>query len=217
MSRNGSRASVLDYPIPRTIKATPRQGWGGARAKGTQVASEDNGYRNQSKRILKEQYKDLENHIDSLRNDQRCRGWVQDEETASQDKVINNCLEAMRQITTEIERQRLEKIRKEEARKRRDDERERRGSSNGARRPDLGSALRQWIDRQEQSAPDVVNLTWALDGRQYSARYYADTQKLDVSLLVPAGTPNARQRGNRYFLPCNTPEQHEAAVQATDR
>lgn len=173
------------------------------------MANDDNGYRNQHISVLREQYRDLERHIDRLQEDQRRRGWVQDEETASQDKVINNCLEGMNQITQEIERQRQEKNRRE-------DKRNRGERPDGTAHRDVGSALGKWLNRVGQPVPAAISLNWEVDGRKYSARYYTDSQKFDVSMAVPPGTPRARQHGTRHFLTCNTPEEHQAAIRANE-
>lgn len=188
---------------------TSRPAGGAARASRTKMANDDGAYRNQHISVLREQYRDLERHIDRLQEDQRRRGWMQDEETASQDKVINNCLEGMNQITQEIERQRQEKNRREDKRNRRE------GPDRTAARG-VGSALGKWLNRGGQPPPAAINLNWEVDGRKYSARYYTDSDKLEVSMVVPPGTPRARQRGTRHLLACNTPEEHQAAIRANE-
>jgi len=89
-------------------------------------------------------------------------------------------------------------------------------AARDAKPASLDAALSAWFASNQSESPTVINLSWTVDGRQYSARYYSDSQKLDVSLSVPPGTPNARQRGSRHFLPCNTPGQHQAAIRAAE-
>lgn len=81
----------------------------------------------------------------------------------------------------------------------------------------LGKAVNSWFARQEFTVPDAVNVSWRVQDRQYSGRFYHDSERLEVSIEVKPGTPGAQRRGPKYYLRCNTVEEQRAAIIAESK
>lgn len=79
----------------------------------------------------------------------------------------------------------------------------------------MGKAINAWFTKQELASPAAINVTWVVQDRQFSGRFYPDSGKLDVSITVAEGTTGAQRRGSRYYLRCNTVEELRNAIATT--
>jgi hypothetical protein len=91
------------------------------------------------------------------------------------------------------------------------------GPTNPSTQGKLDAALNAWFRKQDLQLPTAINLNFSVRDRQYSARYYPDSGKLDVSIAVAPGTPGAKKQGNRYLMPCRNLDEYKAAEAAEKR
>lgn len=173
------------------------------------MAGEVGRFRGMQHSDMRKLIRDYEKRIKGYQHEQEMIGWrnISSEAWQAEDRNIEGDRAVIREIEAEIERQRLVRVRRE-------DESSGRDRAKASTNTSLGSALSAWHETMSVELPEFISISWTVNGRQYSGRFYYDSGKLDVSLAVPANTPGSRQRGNRYFLPCNTRGQHQAAIQA---